>query len=242
MASRSCWHCLTKSSPHTSAKSISAPRLRSPCNGLSASFSTSSVFRKASTPAPRRGEKTTFRVKKKIRLNESKARPPAPGERRAMRKRIVLSNTNAFEVAGMADLDTNTMVDRECRGSVLGIPGPVVDQLRAIEAFKPTQSWAFFRRPGVLFREETLELGLIFDKISEGASNRVVRKLIVGERGSGKSLYLLQAISMAFLKNWVVINIPEGTFRSPRLYVKVIIKINSSNGLNECSHRVWANT
>ncbi|KAG8525352.1 uncharacterized protein KY384_008996 [Bacidia gigantensis] len=35
------------------------------------------------------------------------------------------------------------------------------------------------------------------------------RRLIVGERGTGKTTMLLQAMTMAFLKGWVVINIPE---------------------------------
>ena len=139
----------------------------------------------------------------------------------------MLSNTNAFEVAGMPDLSADSIVEPKLCGSVIGISAPVVDQLRAVEAFKPTQNWAFFRRPGILYREATLELGMLFEELDQDSTNKkVARKVIVGERGSGKSIHLLQAMSMAFLKNWVVINIPEGMFKFWIVPTKLMI--NSS--------------
>ncbi|MCJ1400335.1 37S ribosomal protein S23 mitochondrial [Xylographa trunciseda] len=161
-------------------------------------------------PPPRRGDKTTYSTKKKKRAMESKGRPPAPGERQALRKRIVLSNTNALEVPDMQDLTAESVANTKLQGQVVGLPGPLVDQLRAIEAFKSSQGWGLFRRPGMLVREETVSHGKLVQSMSDPQDTRTIRKIYVGERGSGKSTMLLQAMTMAFLQNWVVINFPEG--------------------------------
>ena len=115
----------------------------------------------------------------------------------------------------MRDLSAMTMIDGNMRGKVIGIPGPVVDQLRAIEAFKVSQGWGFYRRPGMLVREETIEYGQLFRSMSEEHEKGVVRRVLVGDRASGKSTLLLQAMSMAFVKQWVVVNIPEGCVPTP---------------------------
>ena len=133
------------------------------------------------------------------------------GERKALRKRIVLSNTNALEVQGLNDITVESMTDDGLRGQVLGIPGPVVDQLRVVEAFKVAQGWPLFRRPAMLMRKDTLEMAKEMEDISAGTRDKAIRRVLVGERGSGKTVTLLQAMTMAFLKGWVVINIPEGT-------------------------------
>ncbi|MCJ1431816.1 37S ribosomal protein S23 mitochondrial [Xylographa pallens] len=164
---------------------------------------------KLATGPPKRGEKTTYARKKK-KPSESKARPPAPGERKALRKRIVLSNTNALEVPDMQDFTAESMGNAKLQGQVVGIPGPVVDQLRAIEAFKTCQGWGLFRRPGMLVRAETVSHGKLVQSMSDPQDTRTIRRIYVGERGSGKSTMLLQAMTMAFLQNWVVINFPEG--------------------------------
>ena len=141
-----------------------------------------------------------------------KGRPPAVGERKAIRKRIVLSNTNALEVAGMQELGPETMFDMRLRGEVLGIPGAVVDQLRAVEAFRVTQGWSMFRRPAVLMRRESVEMGRLIEKLSSEDLGSTERRVLTGERGNGKSMLLLQAMAMAFVKGWLVISIPESTY------------------------------
>lgn len=105
------------------------------------------------------------------------------------------------------------MVDESLRGQVLGIPGPVVDRLRVVEAFKVRQGWPLFRRPAMLMRKDTLDMATEIENISLGIRDKTIRRVFVGERGSGKTIMLLQAMTMAFLKDWVVINIPEGTLR-----------------------------
>lgn len=181
-----------------------------------ASFSSSPVScyplppkKKAGAAAPIRGQKT-LQIKKNVR--QDTGRRPAPGERKAMRKRIVLSNTNALEVPGLKDLEAASLEDQNLQGQVLGLPGTVVDSLRAAEAFKPTQGWHLFRRPATLMREESAQLAKLVQDAQSGKNTS--RVIIAGDRLSGKSTLLLQALTVAFLKGWVVINIPDGMFRS----------------------------
>ncbi|MCJ1258347.1 37S ribosomal protein S23 mitochondrial [Lignoscripta atroalba] len=161
-----------------------------------------------SKSTPQRGVKALF-LKRKKNVNAAKGRPPAPGERKALRKRIVLSNTNALEVEGMQDFSVESMTDMRLRGQVVGIPGPVVDQLRVVEAFKVSQGWGLVRKPSMLVRKEMVEYGKLFEAMSGENSNKTIQRVLVGEKGSGKSMILLQAMTMAFLKKWVVINIPS---------------------------------
>lgn len=211
--------------------------------------------KKTGVAVAHKGQKT-LRIKKKAPVKD-KGKPPAPGERKAMRKRIVLSNTNALEVEGLRDLDVE-MVDglagtvgpedvgeavgketsgnglhalmnavssqdgqgvaveqpqrklagKELIGKVVGLKGETVDSLRAAEAFKITQGWGLFRRPGVLVREDTVVLS---EKLAKAQNEKKALRLVLdGERGAGKSIMLLHGMATAFLKGWVVINIPEG--------------------------------
>lgn len=162
---------------------------------------------------PKHRTSKSARIKKKKPID--KGRPPAVGERKAMRKRIVLSNTNALEVPGLHDLTAETISDPRLREKVVGLPVSMLDQLRAVEAFKPTQGWNMFRRPGMLMRKESMELGRLIEEISEKGGKKVEKRILAGDRGTGKSLHLLQAMCMAFLKNWVVITMPEGKRSSP---------------------------
>ncbi|KAI1036521.1 hypothetical protein LB503_002919 [Fusarium chuoi] len=50
------------------------------------------------------------------------------------------------------------MTKAESAGKMFAIPDQVVDHLRALEAFKTTQTWNLFRKPHVLQRKETVEL------------------------------------------------------------------------------------
>ena len=182
-----------------------------------AAFSTTAAFKinppkkKASvvkTQNPDRGNKQTFRKTRKKAESVERSRRPAIGERKALRKRVVLSNTNALEVNGLEDVSTEKLMDERLRGQVLGIPGEVVDQLRAAEAFKAAQGWGLYRRPAMLIRRDTGD----YARMMENLGKRIVRRVLVGERGSGKTVMLLQAMAMAFLRGWVVINLPEGMF------------------------------
>ncbi|KAL8815766.1 MAG: hypothetical protein Q9223_005127 [Gallowayella weberi] len=218
MSSSICWRCLSKASTPKNLRSA-AVNARSPLYLPTLAFSTSPSFhrdlppKKKSTgikPIPRKGMRSSYVKTKSKRPTEGRARRPAPGERKALRKRIVLSNVNALEVTGMQDINAENMFDRRVEGHVLGLPGQTVDQLRAVEAFKTTQGWGLFRRPGTLMRRETIDLGKTITEMSEQeGSRKTIRRVLVGEKGSGKSMMMLQAMTFAFLKGWTVINLPE---------------------------------
>lgn len=193
-----------------------------PSNGSSqrAALSTSAPL-SAAKPAPkqgaaRTGAKTGKRLQLRKTVRSSSGRPVAPGERKAYRKRIVLSNTNALEVQGLQDLTADKLVrgDGEValnsqRGRVLGLTNETVDALRALETFQPTQGWSLFRRPATLVRQETV---LLADDVADitGEEKKTSRMVLDGRRGSGKSVLLLQAQTMALLKGCVVIHLAEG--------------------------------
>ena len=128
----------------------------------------------------------------------------------------MLSNTNALVVEGLQDLTGDKLVRHVAgstaldvmKGHVLGFNNDTVDALRALEAFKPTQGWSLFRRPASLVRRETAEVASDLAEAG-GEAKESVRKVVFGERGSGKSVLLLQAQAMAYLKGWIVVHFPE---------------------------------
>ncbi|PMD19641.1 hypothetical protein NA56DRAFT_724186 [Hyaloscypha hepaticicola] len=243
-----CIRCLARPSlpPSFLVNASSSLRIQSLPSTASMGKRYASKLNRPTTNGPRKNEKVkgqkTLRIKKKPPPKTGK--PPQPGERKAMRKRIVLSNTNALEVPGMRELDKGLVGEwemgiRDARrqaeeghwvlegalgmvakegakegeakngegviGQVVALQGQTVDSLRAVEAFKTTQGWGFFRRPGLLIREESVMLSRKLIQAEQGN----LRLVIDGERGTGKSLLLLHAMATAFVRGWIVINIPE---------------------------------
>src|SRR5277367_6801803 len=191
MASLTCWKCLTR--PSMLPGSSSFGNISSKCPSLAMPFSTSTASRannaivKKKTTHQLIGRKAqpskkTLKIKKKALVKTG--RPPAPGERKAIRKRIVLSNSNALEISTMADMTAE--LEAAQIGAVLGLQGPLVDQLRAVEAFKTTQCWGLFRRPAVLIREESVEIAKRLQAAQDMKKTSVT--IIDGERGTGKSM------------------------------------------------------
>lgn len=148
--------------------------------------------------------KKTFNKKK----TADTVRKPAPGERKAFRKRITLSSSSALTVPGLQTLEAGVLADAANAATVVELPDAVVDQLRALGAFRPSQRWALFRKPHVLVRKETVDMVTRMDKAV--AAKEVAKIILTGGRASGKSTALLQAMSHALTNDWVVINIPEG--------------------------------
>ena len=188
---------LPASAIHRAAFSTTSPSLAAPKTGGS-----------KVKPAAKSGK--TLRLSKNTRA--STARPPAVGERKALRKRVVLSNTNALDIQGLPDLTTDSVSGgklRELQGKVAGFGNDTVDALRALEAFKPTQGWSLFRRPASLVRRETVEVAELLQAIQDSNGQQVERIVVFGEKVSGKSVLLLQGMAMAYLKGWVVVHYPE---------------------------------
>lgn len=207
---------------HQSFEGAFRPRVaRSLLASQTSCFSTSPALyanpspkKKTTSAAPKRGTKTLNVKRGRTQPGGDTGKRPAPGERKAYRKRIVLSNDNALEVSSLEDLDQATVLDRSNQGEMRGLPDPVIDALRAIEAFKPTQGWRFFRRPATLMRSETIKLADLMKDAENGTAGqkKTVRRVVSGDRLSGKSALLLQGLAMASMKEWVIINIPEGMY------------------------------
>lgn len=211
MALQPCWRCLSIPPPRAPT-TLTTSHVLTPASTVSFSTSSTPFSRVQTATIAVRGARTTFIKKKKKFAEEDRSKRPAPGERKALRKRIVLSNTNALEVQGLPEISNDKLGHEGLKGQVLGISNPVIDQLRAVEAFKTTQAWGFFRKPAMLVRDETVELGRMMEEAER--ERRTVRRVLVGDKGSGKSLLALQAMTLGFLKGWTVINIPEGIFFS----------------------------
>lgn len=102
------------------------------------------------------------------------------------------------------------MTDADNCGHMLGLDGSLLDKLRDCKAFKTTQNWSLFRRPATLIRSETIQIGQDIVDVNRSEDKKTVRHLVTGERASGKSILGLQAMSMAFMNDWLVLSIPEG--------------------------------
>ncbi|GAB7364777.1 hypothetical protein MBLNU230_g5575t1 [Neophaeotheca triangularis] len=200
-----CLRCLGRAAPSETSSSTVAVSHR-------AAFSTSQPYQ-ANPPKAKNATASGARKGKSLRLAKntraSTGRPPAPGERKALRKRVVLSNVNALEVQGLQDFNPeNAAKLGEFRGGVLGFDDATVDSLKALDGFKPTQGWSMFRRPATVVREATVELAQKLEAVQKDKST--VRRVVTGERGSGKSVLQLQGMAMAYQKGWIVLHIPEG--------------------------------
>lgn len=166
--------------------------------------------KKGKVAAPKKGVKS-FQGKRNTAADTGKR--PAQGERKAQRKRIVLSNNNALEVSSLKDLNNANVLSEANEGRMMGLSGDTVDILRDVEAFKTTQGWSLFRRPAVLMRKDAIKLAKLLNEVensAQGQQKRTIRRVISGDRKSGKSTLVLQGLAMAYLRDWFVINLPEG--------------------------------
>lgn len=60
----------------------------------------------------------------------------------------------------------------------------------------------------MLIRQDGIKLAEILEKGEQEKSSQVL--IIEGDRATGKSMMLLQAMAAAFAKGWIVLHIPEG--------------------------------
>lgn len=230
MATANCLRCLARPSPTASiprrvfatgalqalqASLISFPFSTSSRNNAAAKSTSKSASKSGSGQYSDAALSKHIRAGKQMTLNKKRkkkpldrGKSPLPGERKAYRKRIVLRNDNALPVPGLQVMTPRAMVLESSAGTVMEIPPATVDQLRAVEAFKPTQTWGIFRQPATLIRAESVQL---MRKMQDAAKRQeTLRLVITGDRIAGKSTVLLQALAHAYLNDWVVFHIPEG--------------------------------
>ncbi|KAK7729267.1 hypothetical protein SLS53_009298 [Cytospora paraplurivora] len=214
MSSQNCWRCLLRpSSVAAQSTPASSPRHMVPMATtiIQTPASASAPFSTTARPQAAGQHQRTGKRMKLSKFKKAKdivrGKTPLPGERKAWRKRIVLSNNNAVPVHGALRLDAENMVSPESAGRVFKIPEDTIDQLRAAEAFKSSQTWGLFHSPHVLVRPETVHLCARMKE--ESGKGQTLRAVISGEKAAGKSIVLLQAMANAFQNGWIVINIPE---------------------------------
>ncbi|KAA8631643.1 hypothetical protein SMACR_08045 [Sordaria macrospora] len=210
MSASNCLRCLVR----PSAVAL-VPRQMLQAGGGTLTFTANASFKAAGASASQGGRnspanrpmKLRFRKVKKKGVASHQGKPPAPGERKAYRKKIVLSNNNALPVPGLENLRPADLSKQDNVGTIKALPEDVVDALRAMEAFKPTQCWGIFRQPAMLVRQETVDLVNKMKAAEKG--RKMIRVVIEGNRITGKSMMLLQAMTHAFMNDWVVLHIPE---------------------------------
>ncbi|CUS14630.1 unnamed protein product [Tuber aestivum] len=166
-------------------------------------------------PGKQRMQSSKVHVKKKPIMVQKPAYEV--GQRKELRKRIVLSNTNAIPVV-LPTMTADLIGNEDAAGAMFALPSreadTIVDRLRALEAFQTKQHWPFFYRPCTLFRKETVEVGRLLERVMRregaGEDGRVNERAILhGYYGCGRSMLLLQAMTWALQKEWVVIAIPN---------------------------------
>jgi small subunit ribosomal protein S29 len=216
MSQSFCSRCLSRSYLSLESSATSSPSLNTIQR---AAFSTSSALAKDPPKKKAAAAPSSARTGGTLRLSKNKrevtGRPPAPGERKAARKKLVLSNTNALEVKGLQELNReNGKAARiaEFEGQVVALTDANVSALRTLEAFKHTQGWNLFRRPATVVRKETVEIAKALEDVEggDGEAKKVVKRIVFGKQGSGKTVLQMQAMAMALNKGWVVVHLPNG--------------------------------
>ena len=260
--------CLFRSAPFSSSSSASSssscsaaitirsPLLRraarqQPAPAAAASPFSTAAARLEKTNRPPAAQRISFGFKKSGPGGAAAEKPRAAfkvGERKEMRNRIVLSNTNAPPL-DLPELAAEVSVCESAVGTVFRFRDDDVDRLRALDAFRRTQDWKFFHRPSTVMRLDSLAMGRRLARIhgdegleaesplvgtalgvaaaapsapaaptqqrpraaaTRNADGDFQRAVVCGPKGSGKSVLLLQAMTWALQRGWLVISIPNG--------------------------------
>ncbi|KAK6362885.1 37S ribosomal protein S23 mitochondrial [Orbilia blumenaviensis] len=181
MASSACWRCTGRAllQSSTRSRSCSASRLARPIVAIPPSSSTSSTstidtprpFHTTPPPAAAQKGQNTRKpvVNKPLNLKSKKktvttVKKPDIGYRRALRKAIVLSNSNAPNLE-LPELTTQIMTDTESVGKVFAINMEDLEKMRALETFQKRQGWQFFYRPTTFIRNESVGIARAMESV-----------------------------------------------------------------------------
>ncbi|KPV75291.1 uncharacterized protein RHOBADRAFT_43782 [Rhodotorula graminis WP1] len=94
-------------------------------------------------------------------------------------------------------------------GQVRAFPGPALEAFKALSM--PTsikREHAFTSKPATVVRDATLKMARTLDEGKKVAS-REARYFLTGDKGTGKSSLLLQAVSYAQSTDWIVLYLPS---------------------------------
>ncbi|KAK6344058.1 37S ribosomal protein S23 mitochondrial [Orbilia brochopaga] len=173
MAAPACWRCtgraLLRSSSRSRSSSASRPSLPLPLPsiGLVANRPLHTTPPLGKKPDPRKPT-----VHKPLNLNKSRnkkkvhvvVKKPEVGYRRALRKAIVLANSNA-PVLDLPDLKAEDMANPESVGKVFNIDVEDLEKLRQLEVFQKKQLWQFFSRPMTFIRNESVGIARAMESV-----------------------------------------------------------------------------
>ncbi|GAA5855882.1 hypothetical protein JCM9279_001156 [Rhodotorula babjevae] len=94
-------------------------------------------------------------------------------------------------------------------GQVRAFPGPALEAFKALSM--PTslkREHAFTSKPATVVRDATLKMARTLDE-GKKVSSREARYFLTGDKGTGKSSLLLQAVSYAQSTDWIVLYLPS---------------------------------
>ncbi|KAF3926412.1 hypothetical protein AA313_de0205188 [Arthrobotrys entomopaga] len=181
MASPSaCWRCTGRAILQSSARSRSSSTSRLPRTSIvttTRSLHTTPPF----SAGPQKGQHQNQRkipAPKPLNLSAKKknTRPPPKkpevGYRRALRKAIVLSNSNAPNL-DLPELTAELLSDTESIGKVFSINVEDLEKLRSLEAFQKRQMWQFFYRPTTFIRNESVGLARAMESVERFTGKEV---------------------------------------------------------------------
>ncbi|KAJ6259861.1 37S ribosomal protein S23 [Drechslerella dactyloides] len=173
MAAPACWRCtgraLLRSSSRSRSSSVSRPSLPLPPPSIGLGL----VAHRPLHTTPPLGKKPDPRkptVHKPLNLKKNKkkvhivVKKPEIGYRRALRKAIVLANSNA-PVLDLPDLTAEDIVNPASVGKAFNINVEDLEKLRQLEVFQKKQLWQFFSRPTTFVRNESVGIARAMESV-----------------------------------------------------------------------------
>ncbi|KAK6538143.1 37S ribosomal protein S23 mitochondrial [Orbilia ellipsospora] len=180
MASPSaCWRCTGRALLQSSTRSRSASTSRLPRTSIVTTTRSLHTTPPFSAGAQGKGQNQRKPVvPRPLNLSSKKKNVRAPpkkpevGYRRALRKAIILSNSNAPNL-DLPELTAELLSDTESIGKVFSINVEDLEKLRSLEAFQKRQMWQFFYRPTTFIRNESVGLARAMESVERFAGEEV---------------------------------------------------------------------
>lgn len=101
---------------------------------------------------------------------------------------------------------TPAVFTKEHVGTVFEAPSNVASQLYALDVLQKQGGYQYFSQIASVLRESSIELA---DILALDGSSKDRRVILDGPAGSGKSVAMLQAITLALQQKWVVVSVPR---------------------------------
>ncbi|KAF3916502.1 hypothetical protein ABW20_dc0101089 [Dactylellina cionopaga] len=166
-----CWRCtsraLLQSSTRyrsSSASRLPRPSIASPTVGTRSFHTTPRVLAAQKGGQRKPPVNKPLNLKSKKKTNHATVKKPEIGYRRALRKAIILSNSNA-PVLDLPELTAELISVPESIGKVFSINVEDLEKLRQLEVFQKKQMWQYFNRPTTFIRSESVGLAMAMESV-----------------------------------------------------------------------------